>query len=493
MAGKTERRAYSHIMKYTGLFGGVQFLAISIALVRNKIVAMLLGPGGIGLMSLLNSYSKMVSDSTMLGLPMSAVRGISEAYGCGDRERAAAAVSAIRSWSLVTAALGAAVCLLAGPLLNTASFSWGDHTLHFMLLAPAVAFTALTGGELAILKGTRRLRDIAVQSVAGTMGVLVATTPLFYIWGEAAIVPSIVIAAAVAFAAVGVFSYKLYPLRGTVGAAGLAGGKPMVKLGLSFLGAGVLGSGADLFLRSYLNNAHSLDTVGLFNAGYVICTTFGGLVFSALETDFFPRLSAAGGTVDELNSVVNRQVEVSLLLAAPFTAALVLSLPILVPLMYTADFSPAEGMVACAALSIFLKSIALPVAYIPLAKGHSRVYLAMEAASDAAMVAMGVAGFRLGGIAGLGAGLSAAVAADLALYCAYFRVRYGFRLSGSVVKYAALHAPVLVGMAALGLFADGWAYWAAGAALLAAGAAISVHILRGKTRLWQALMKRFRR
>ena len=41
--------SYGHVLKYTGIFGGVQGLNILISLVRNKLVALLLGPAGMGL------------------------------------------------------------------------------------------------------------------------------------------------------------------------------------------------------------------------------------------------------------------------------------------------------------------------------------------------------------------------------------------------------------------------------------------------------------
>ena len=47
--------SYSHILRYTGLFGGVQGLNILVGIVRNKLVAMILGPDGMGLISLFNS------------------------------------------------------------------------------------------------------------------------------------------------------------------------------------------------------------------------------------------------------------------------------------------------------------------------------------------------------------------------------------------------------------------------------------------------------
>ena len=187
--------SYSHILKYTGIFGGVQGLNILMSMVRNKLVAIILGPEGMGLISLFNSSIKLVSDSTNLGISMSAVREVSEAYEHGDEEKLNHIVSLVRLWSFLTALLGMLVCIVFSPFLNSFTFSWGDHTHHFVLLSPKVAMMAITGGELAILKGTRRLKSLAVISVYGVIAALLTSIPLFYIWGESAIVPSIVLVA----------------------------------------------------------------------------------------------------------------------------------------------------------------------------------------------------------------------------------------------------------------------------------------------------------
>ena len=51
---------YSHVLKYTGIFGGVQGLNILISLVRNKLIALLLGPQGMGLASLFNTTTNFI-------------------------------------------------------------------------------------------------------------------------------------------------------------------------------------------------------------------------------------------------------------------------------------------------------------------------------------------------------------------------------------------------------------------------------------------------
>ena len=150
-----KQNSYSHILKYTGLFGGVQVLGILVGLVRNKLVALILGPMGMGLLALFSSTIKLVGDSTNLGLSISAVRNMSGAYDCGDTDRLLRSISVFRHWCLITSLLGLLVCVVLSPLLSRWTFSFGNHTLHFVLLAPVVALTTLSTGELAILKATR--------------------------------------------------------------------------------------------------------------------------------------------------------------------------------------------------------------------------------------------------------------------------------------------------------------------------------------------------
>ena len=181
---------YSHVLKYTGIFGGVQGLNIIVGLVRNKLIAVILGPEGMGLASLFNSTVNFISQATNLGLSFSAVRHVSELFDKGDEAEIAHFVKVVRAWSLLTALAGMLVCVVAGPLLSNYTFAWGDHTLHFMLLAPAVGLLAITGGETAILKGARRLKALAVVQVYSVLAALVISVPIYYFFGQAGIVPA---------------------------------------------------------------------------------------------------------------------------------------------------------------------------------------------------------------------------------------------------------------------------------------------------------------
>lgn len=490
MKKEDSKDRYSHILRYTGLFGGVQGLNILIGIVRNKLVAMILGPNGMGLISLFNSTIKLVSDSTSFGISMSAVRNISEDFDRQNIEKLEADVALVRSWSFLTALLGMFVCIAFSPLLSSFTFSWHGHTLHFIFLSPIVAMTAITGGELAVLKGVRRLKALAGISVYSVIGALLVSVPLYYIYKERAIVPSLVIMAFIQMALTIAVSYKIFPLRLSLSRSVLRQGYSMIRLGIAFVFAGILGSGADFVIRSYISNVAGIDTVGLFNAGYMLTMTYVGTVFSAMETDFFPRLSGVSSLGFTFNRTVSNQIEVMLLLVSPLLVVFTFTLPILLPLLYTGKFLPALGMIQIIVLAMYFRALKLPVEYIPLAKGDSLSYLFLEAFYDIVLVVLVIILFRKFGLTGAGVAVTLAGIIDFIVVFIYARLRYAYKPTAGIVKYTLIQLPIGLLAYASTWIADPRLYWSIGALLAILSMTVSLSILRKKTRLWAALMRK---
>lgn len=487
----TEKRSgYGHILKYTGLFGSVQGLNILVGLLRNKLVALLLGPAGMGLSSLLNSALTFISQATNLGISFSAVRHVSEIADCGDPGRIARFVKIVRAWSLVAALLGMLVCIALGPLLSDLAFSWGDHTLHFLLLSPAVAMMAVTGGETAILKGMRRLRPLAATQLWSVVASLVISVPIYYFFGVAGIVPVITLTALSVMLFTIRYSLRLFPLH-LRGARGMLGeGMEMVRLGVAFILAGIATSGAEMAVRAFLNVSADLSTVGLYNAAYVLTVSYAGLVFSAMETDYFPRLSAVNHDRAKVSLTANRQIEVSLLIISPLLTGLIVLLPLLIPLLYSGKFLPVLPVARAAVLGMYVRAATLPMAYIVLAKGRSVTFLALEVTSAAAFVLLIMAGFSLYGLNGTGAAMLVNELFYFVIIFAYVSLRYGYRVSRQVCLYALVHVFLGVATYALTSCWHSWAATAAGLLLCVLSAAFSLYILYKKTGLFAKLREK---
>jgi O-antigen/teichoic acid export membrane protein len=484
---------YGHILKYTGLFGGVQGLGILLNLVRNKFVAVLLGPAGMGLVSIYTTAMSFFSQATNLGLSFSAVRHLSEAFERGDSKAMERVVRVVRCWVVLTALAGMLLFMLASPLLSRV-FSIDDHTIHFVLLSPIVAMMALTGGETAILKSSRKLGSLAVVQLGSVVAALLVSVPLYWRFGMGGIVPVLLLVALSTLLLTARRSLRLYPLQ-FGGARGLLGeGMGMVRLGVAFVLAGIMGSGAEVAIRSFLNMGGELDAVGLYNAGYVLTITYAGMVFSAMETDYFPRLSAVNRDTAAVNLMANRQMEVSLLLVSPLLALLIVLLPVFVPLLFSGRFAPAVAMAQVAAFSMYFKAASLPVSYITLAKGDSRAYFLLESVFDVSMVLLVIGGYHCFGLWGAGAALSVAYLLELLLVVGWASARYGFRLSPSVLRYMLAQYPL--GMAVYVFAVFPWpplVEWGGCALAIVASGAVSLYVLMyKKTSLWDNLKRKFR-
>lgn len=489
-----ERKSnYSHIMKYTSIFGGIQVLNILIGIVRNKFVAMILGPGGMGLLSLFNSTVKLVSESTNLGLPISGVKTLSQVVDSDNTEEIENTVSTIRLWSLITALLGFLVCSVFGNWFDRLSFNWGDHTLHFVLLAPVVSLMAITGGETAILKAARRLGNLATISFYNVLALLVVSIPIYYFAGESGIVPSLLVFAFVQLLITVSYSFRVFPYKVRFCRSFVAGGMSMIRLGVAFVIAGIMGSGADFVIRSYLTSNANLYIVGLYNAGYMMTFVYAGMVFSSLDSDYFPRLSATADNKDEQNRCVNRQIEVMILLVSPFLVAFVIFMPVLLPLLYSGKFLPVLGMMQVAALAMFVRAVSLPVEYLPLAKGNSWLYLFVESVYDMLVVILTIFMYRILGLFGAGAALVVAMLADYALVYIIMKRKYGYTMSNEVVCYISIFFPIVAMSYIVTFIESAVVYWSLGILLAVAASAISVTILHNKTNLWKRLMGKLHR
>lgn len=415
--------SYKSILKATSLFGSVQGLNILLNLVRTKIVAVLLGPEGIGLNSIYNETRELVHASTNLGMDTAGVRGIAQTYerlskAQSDEEREFILqlmenqIVLLRSVILLLAALGTFACVLLAQPLSWLTFEDFEHTWGYVLLAPAVGLTTLTCGEITLLKALRKLKAVAIVSAIDVALAILVSLPLYYFYRIEGVLPALLAFALIQFIVVINFSYRAHGVHYNFSKALLSQSVPMIVLGISFALSGVIGHCSQLGIRSFINQVDGLGAVGLYNAGYTIAMTYGAVGFASLDSDFFPRLSAIFNNVEERRMAVWRQVKVTVGLIIPLVIVLIILLPWLLPLLFSDRFNDVILMAQISSVGLIFRAAYLPVAYIPLAAGDSRTFLALETVSYVILSIGVILGYHLAGLNGAGIGLVISNAAD---------------------------------------------------------------------------------
>jgi hypothetical protein len=83
------KSSYGQILKSSALIGGSSVINIMLGMVRTKVMAVLLGLGGIGLMGMYNSIVDTARTLSGMGMGSSGIRQIAEAAGNGGTEHRA--------------------------------------------------------------------------------------------------------------------------------------------------------------------------------------------------------------------------------------------------------------------------------------------------------------------------------------------------------------------------------------------------------------------
>ena len=425
---------YRQLFKSTGLLGSVQALYILISVVRNKVAAQLIGAVGMGLADLYARSLDLLGGATNFGLGMSGVKRLSAlaAEEHADRAKLDEEVKLLRTWVVVTALLGAAVCLVFSPLISLFACDTTARTGAFCLLAPAVAMTTLAGGEIAILKSLRHLKRLARATLWNALFTLCGCWVSYALWGLDGVLPMLVAGTASLFGfhlreAWQTFPYKIGPLRRDF----LRPGWPLVKMGAAYVMAGVTTAATEMLIRAALmRSGAGLMAIGYYAAGFTLTVSYARMVFVAMDADYFPRLSAIpAGDLRNQNVTINRQINTLIVLMAPFLMVFCLFLPWIIQLLYTRDFLAIQPMVLCAAPFMYFKAIYAPVAYLALARGHSVRYMTMELIYDVVLCVSVIVGYYFGNLTGAGLALALANFFDLVLILICYRKQYGFRIS----------------------------------------------------------------
>lgn len=459
--------SYRHVLKYTGIFGGVQGLKIFVALVRNKLTARLLGDAGMGLNARFMKIAEILNACTNFGISFYAVRKISELYEEGTDDDMRRFVAIIRTWSVWSALLGGLICFFFASQLNDYYFpEGGHHRMEIMLLSLYVASMPVEAVECAMLKGLRRLRTVAIIEVLAALSTFLFTIPFYYFWGMRGVALSLVMCGwSVAFVHL-YFSLRIYPYRVHLfSPTVIREGWPLIRIGMPYVLAGVAGAVAGGEVLKFLGDNH---VVGQYNVGYVLVVTYGGLIFQAVEADFFPRLSSVNHDKVRLNHTINQQIDVCVLLMSPILITFVLFMPWIIQLLYDSRFLPAVGMSVCAVFYMFFKAVTTPIAYTSLAKGDSWMYLIMECIYDVVFVLLIRLGYSYMGLTGAGVALSVAALFDMLMIGLVYGWYYQFRLRLRSVWFILPQGLLLaIGVAAV-LWMDAfYKYGVASAALLA--------------------------
>lgn len=402
---RESKKSYQQIFKTTSLFGGVQIFSILISLIKSKIIAVLLGSTGMGIAGLLNSTINLVGSLTKIGLDTSAVKEISSFDVSNNPEKIKLKISVLNRLIWLSGIIGSILMILFSPLLSRFTFDSDQYTIAFIWVSLALLFKQLTDGKIAIFQGLRKLNYLAKSSVLGSFFGLLFTIPLYYFFRIDGIVSAIIISSIIGFIVSMVFYKQIGLTSNTISnKTAFLEGREMLKLGFMLSLMGIITMCSAYLIQIYISHKGGVDTVGFYLAGFVIINSYVGMIFNAMQTDYFPKLSAISDDINKVCKSVTEQAFVAVLMVTPIIIIFLTFMPFLIQLLYSKEFLVISGMLKWGILATLFKALSFSMGYVILAKGDSKLFMKTTVFFNLALILFSIVGFNYNGLTGVGIG-----------------------------------------------------------------------------------------
>lgn len=400
-SGSTARRSTlsARVLKVMGLFSGVHIISILCSLVRTKLVAIWLGPAGIGLYGIFNSALETATAIAQTGTGPGVVRMLSGA----PKERLATLVAVVRRWGYALALGGAFLTMVMSPWLSRLTFGDGNHVWGFVVLSIAVLFSVLSQNEASIFQGLQRYRKLALASVAGAVASLAVVIPMYRIWGIDSVVPSILVMTFASWLFRGLYHERV---PGQVERMGvretIKAGKGFAILGVYVTVTSFASNAVSYIFMSYLNREAGVEMAGFYQGGFTLVNRYVGLVLTALAMEYFPRLSAVGVSTKRTRTFLSHEMLLILIVMFPVVTVFIAADTPLVMLLYDREFLVMLPFITWAIIGTIFRAVSFCMAYIILARDDGPAYLVTELLSAVAAIILNILCFNRWGITGLG-------------------------------------------------------------------------------------------
>lgn len=432
-------------MKGTSIFGGVQLFNILIGIIKSKIIAVLLGPAGMGIAGLFTSTTGLVSGLTNFGLGTSAVRNISEANAEGNKQRVSKVITVLRRLVWITGMLGLVVVLVLAPWLSQLTFGNMEYTIAFRWLSVTLLFNQLASGQRVLLQGLRRIKYLAKANVIGSFVGLLISVPLYYFYRVDGIVPALIASSVASMLIAQYFSDKIKTESVEVNKdETVTEGKSMLTLGFMLSLSGLITVAVSYIIRAYISNTGGLDDVGFYSAGFAIIGTYVGMIFTAMGTDYYPRLAGVAKDNKQANQLIQQQAEIALLILGPILCIFIIFAHWAVVLLYSGEFVVINDMIRWAALGMYFKAVSWAIAFVFLAKGKSKLFFWNEILANLYTLILNIAGYKFYGLTGLG--VSFLIAYLLYFLQVYFITKRNYNFSYSRSFYLLILIQLILGI-----------------------------------------------
>lgn len=377
-----ENSSYKQIVKSTGIFGGVQIFNIILGVIRQKAIAVLLGPAGLGLISAFQSVFDLIKSTSSMGIDTAGIKDI--ASSADNKEQQAYKISVFKWWIMLTAGFGSLLCLIFCYPISVFAFNDGGYALHIAILSLSIFLSSLSTGQLVILQGTRNIAFMAKANLWGNAVGLPVSLLLYWFLGVKGIIPAFITGSLIflIFSSHYAGKIKLQKTPPLKLKEAFRQGLAPLRLGAFIVIVSIMETASMFLIKAFLIRVLGEDggliAIGTLQPAWTITLIYLSLVLKSMGTDFFPRLCSISNNAGNMRKLVNEQTYIALLVTIPIVVVTMMFSQQILSLLYTSEFVSGTPLLQWHVAGSFFKVLSWPMAFILLARNKGPYYLFTE-------------------------------------------------------------------------------------------------------------------
>ena len=355
------------------------FVTLLSSAIAIKIIALLAGPTGIGLFSLLRQTQQTASIAAVMGGQAAIVQSLADK----DGDARAIHTGMILRTVIISTGIVCSLILVGAPWFGGWIFGdLQDATTIFRLLAIP---TVLGSGVLffsGVINSHRAVGFLSLVQIAAGLSLAVFA---YFASVHSSGLAFVILLSASSSAGLAVAIYFclkqkwLGPLKQDWWKLGRnEGSASFIKVGSATLVTGLLGTGSVLIVRTLIIKFDGYASAGIFDAAWTLSMTYVMLILTSFSAYYLPTLGTLKGKHQERNNLIEQYFRFATLASIPLITVVMLLRPWVVELLYSKEFVPAIHVMRWMLLGDFFKISSWVMAMPMLAYADIKPYVLSE-------------------------------------------------------------------------------------------------------------------
>ncbi|HEX9135883.1 MAG TPA: oligosaccharide flippase family protein, partial [Nitrospirota bacterium] len=408
------------ILKASTMTGGAAALSLVANAVRVKIVAVLVGTTGLGVISYLYNLIQLASSVSSLGIGSGIVKMTSQKLSSGEREEIDRLKVTAFSPTFWLSVLVSLTLIAASKFLSIWLLGDARYTFYVRLVALSIPCLTLSQSLTSVLNGFRAIREIALITTWGAVITVLLVAPLVWKYRVTGVVLHLVLQSMAVLAVTLLFYHRKIPGRGVVRSLSFQGYDARIARSLAAFGVAtfllnVFQSLTFLVVRKLIQQRFGEHGIGLYQVPYGLTLQYLNIVLISLMTYSLPTMSALREETS-LAAELNHTLRASVLAIVPIISALLVLKKFLVLLLYSPQFLPSVSLLEIQLIGDLFKVVAYVFGVALLSRPRLTAWLVLDLFWDAVFIG---SSYYLLGRVGL-------VGVAIAFLGAYFAMSIGY-------------------------------------------------------------------